>query len=401
MRLAVLADTQHHLDEQGQARARGAVAAQLDRWAALFDTVVICAPLHDGSPPPEFEPYRAANVQLRPVRPAGGSSMPAKLLVAARALSWWRAIRSVLPQVDAVHVRCPCNVALVALAATWRAPVRRYAMYAGNWYGYRSEPWSYRLQRWLLRRPSFPGLVTVYAGSDERHPAHVVPLFSPAGTDAEWNREAPTVSTKLAQLQGDTAPRPLRLVAVGHLTANKNHRVVLEALAMLRRLGLDAELDVAGDGEAMPLLRRLRSGLGLETYVRLHGACSREDVKALYRSAHLNVVASRTEGFPKVAVEGMTAGAVPVLSDFPMARAIVGDGERGLVFSGEAASFSQAVAALASDGPRLAAMIAAGRAYARERTLEAFEQAIRSLLQEHWHLGVDERGTLREVAEKR
>jgi glycosyltransferase involved in cell wall biosynthesis len=387
MRLAVLADTTHHCDGEGQLYAKRAVAAQLDIWAALFEEVELCAPLWAGPPPPEFAPYAADNITLRPLPLGGGPSWWAKARLAPLSLCWWRAIRQVLSRVEAVHIRCPCNIGGIALIATRRAGIHRYAMYAGNWYGYPGEPWSYRLQRWLLRR-WFHGVVTVYADPGDLPEPHLVPFFSPSVTGRQWEREAEATTAKVAAMEAaGWALTPIRLVSVGTLTENKNHGVVLQAVARLRGAGMNVELDIAGDGPLLDDLRQACRDLQLDGAVRLHGNCDGDTLWGLYRAAHLNILISKTEGYPKVVLEGMVAGVVPVVSDFPVARSLVGSGERGVVVDGRgAAALAACIDRVVADPAGLATMARACREFSRSRTLEAFEDALRKLLRERWGL---------------
>ncbi|MFM7509625.1 MAG: hypothetical protein ACKO5A_08765, partial [Actinomycetota bacterium] len=140
MKLAVIGDTQHYRDEQGRLCALEPVVNQLDRWAELFDEVVLCAPLDPGPPPAGFAPYGAANVRIEPLRKAGGNTALAKLGLLPRLVPWTVATRRVARQVDAVHLRCPCNIGMVAIFSTWKAVRYRYALYAGVWHSYVGEP---------------------------------------------------------------------------------------------------------------------------------------------------------------------------------------------------------------------------------------------------------------------
>src|SRR5262249_43851059 len=148
---------------------------------------------------------------------------------------------------DLVHIRCPCNVALVALLVV-RPDRPWYAMYAGSWDSYPGEPWSYRLQRWLLRRRR-NGVVTAYVAGHSGSAHHVVPFYSPTHTIAELAADAAAARVKIAALSSGRAPNPLRLISVGHLTANKNHETAIRAVALARNGGCAVELDVLGDGE--------------------------------------------------------------------------------------------------------------------------------------------------------
>jgi glycosyltransferase involved in cell wall biosynthesis len=385
MRLAVVGDTRHFLDHEDRLCTLDGVASQLEQWAALFDELVLVAPLHSGPPPPGFRPYRCPNVSLQPLPPAGGSTAAAKARLVGRIPAWSRRIARALADVDAVHFRCPSNVALVGLLVDRLALPRRhrYAMYAGNWHGYQGEPWSYRLQRRLLAHRRFGGLVTVYSDSVPTS-AHVVPLFSPSFTLEDWDREASQVKERD---QGWDDGRPLRLVTVGDLTENKRQSDVIRAVRMLLDRGVDTRLDVVGDGPLARDLAGLLRTLGLGERVRLCGRLDHGEVRGHYRRADLNVLASRTEGYPKVVVEGMVAGAVPVISDFPLARSLVAGGERGLTFrGGDPASLATRIAELRASPPRVARMIEAGRDYSRTVTLDAYRDRIETLLDQHWNL---------------
>lgn len=75
VKLAVIGDTQHYRDSQGRLCALEPVVNQLDRWAQLFDEVVMNAPLDAGPPPPGFAPYSALNVTIEPLPRAGGNTL--------------------------------------------------------------------------------------------------------------------------------------------------------------------------------------------------------------------------------------------------------------------------------------------------------------------------------------
>lgn len=381
-RLAILANTRHH-QKNGDLYVLSRVAAQLDQLGSLFDEAEACVPLYDGPLPSNFEPYLRGRTTLTPLRPAGGPSLRAKAQLVARALAWVPPLRHVARRADLVHLRCPCNVALIALLLLPRG-VPWYGMYAGTWEGYEGEPWSYRLQRWLLIRRG-DGIVTAYVAPGHPHPEHVVPFFSPTHTEAELAAETERTAAKLAALAGGIRPNPFRAVSVGHLTANKNHGTTIRALADARRAGLDVELDIAGDGGLRQELENLVDGLALSGVVRLHGILPREKVLDLYRAAHVNILLSYAEGFPKVIMEGMAAGAPALLSRFPLSASLTGEGERGLVLDGrDPSAVASALVDLAGDPQRLAAMGRAAQAYATRYSLESFRGQLERLFSERW-----------------
>ena len=401
MRLGVLADTRHHRDGAGRLCAASPVAAQLEQLAAMFDEVVLCVPVHPGPPPAGFRPYGGSRFSVVPLRPGGGDSAAAKAALAARLPGWAAAMAQVIRRVDALHLRSPCNIGLLGLLAARVTTKPRYAMYAGSWHGYPGEPWSYRLQRRLLASKRFGGPVTVY--TDQRPTApHLVPFFSPTCARARWEASSTAVAERLDRLASGRPIAPVRLVTVGDVSANKNQRVVLQAVGCLRRRGLDVRLEVVGDGPLLGELRRLAASTGLEAAVRFRGRLGPDAVGEAFRRADLNVLSSVTEGFPKVVVEGMVEGAVPITSRFPMAAHLSGDGRRGVTFDhGDHEELAARITELAASPARVAAMVRSGRAYAATVTLESFGDQLRALLEERWGVVLPPAGPARTVEAER
>ncbi len=137
--LVFIGDTHHHLDDCGRLYTYSALAAQLDLWAGWFDRVVFCGVRVEGPPPASLTPYSSDNIELVPLRPAGGSGWRAKLGVLGALVSWVRVLVPVLRTADAVHLRTPCNVTLLAIPLVRAFTARRYAIFAGSWDRYAAQ----------------------------------------------------------------------------------------------------------------------------------------------------------------------------------------------------------------------------------------------------------------------
>jgi glycosyltransferase involved in cell wall biosynthesis len=384
VKLAVIGDTQHYRDDQGRLCALEPVVNQLDRWAALFDEVVLCAPLDPGPPPAGFAPYGAANVRIEPLRKAGGNTALAKLGLVPRLVPWAVATRRVARQVDAVHLRCPCNIGMVAIFSTWRAVRYRYALYAGVWHSYVGEPRFFGAQRRLLGSRWFGGPVSVYAAADPDQP-HLVPFFSPSYSDRDWEAAEPGAVATLERIEDPSVTGPWRLVTVGRLTVNKNQETVVRAAAELVRRGVDVRLGVYGDGPERPRLEALATELGAGEQIAFHGSVGHPDVMSAFAAADLNLLSTRQEGYGKVLLEGMVHGAVPVFSRSPVADEIAGGGDRGVVVDADDwRSMADEVERLLGDRVRWAAMARAARTFSGTVTLETFQQRVRSMLESQW-----------------
>ena len=306
-----MSHTVHHADGAGRVAGWGPTVREIDQLATLFDEVRHVAPLHAGPPPASALPYEAPNVRLVPVAASGGERWTDKVGVL---LGWPRVLRTIrreLEGADAVHVRAPANIALAALLLLRRRrgrPAARWIKYAGNWSPPGREPWSYRLQKRLLRR-GIPGAIVTVNGDWPDEPAHIRSFRNPSLTDAELaeGREA---------ARAKPAPQPLRLLFVGRVEEAKGAGRSLDILRRLRERGVAAELELVGDGpERAPLERRAAAGPDAAA-VRFRGSLPRPAIAESYARAHVLLLPSTaSEGWPKVLGEAMAYGAVPVASD--------------------------------------------------------------------------------------
>lgn len=101
------------------------------------------------------------------------------------------------------------------------------------------------------------------------------------------------------------------LVSVGELNKNKNHEVVIRALAKLNDVSI--HYVIAGTGELYDYLKKLANELGISEQVHLLGY--RSDVADLYKAADVCVFPSIREGLGLAAIEGMASGLPLICSD--------------------------------------------------------------------------------------
>ncbi|MGE3818357.1 MAG: glycosyltransferase family 4 protein [Isosphaeraceae bacterium] len=384
MKLGLIADTRHYVDAQGRVCTLTHVTRQLDCWADWFPELVACVPVLDGPPPPTHTPYRRLRVRLKPLAQGGGNTWKAKLGLAAHCLRWWPRILETIEEVDAVHLRCPCNIGLVGLLALQGSTRPRHAVYTANWAPYPEQSWASRLQRRLLASPRFGGPVSIY-GTWPGQAAHLVTSFPPSFTMAEWRAEDEQAEARAEALARDGSPSPVRLLAVGHLDDNKSQKTIVEAVANLRNGGLPATLDVIGEGPLRERLEALRDALGLGSAVRFHGRLSYDEVCRHYRECQFIVLSSRIESYGKVLTEGMLHGCVPLASEVGITEEILGRGARGLTFPfGDSQALADGVRSLAGDGERLASMVREGRSFTMGLTIEGYRDLIEHTLRRSW-----------------
>jgi len=164
---------------------------------------------------------------------------------------------------------------------------------------------------------------------------------------------------------GRRAGKPARVLYVGRFSAEKNlETVVAAAAAVARRRPLRLVLVGAGPLEAR--LREQARAAGLETEFK--GVVPQERLPEVYREADAFVLASFTEGHPKVLIEAMAAGVPCVASDCEGNRSLVSDGVNGLLFDPHRATdLADRLARVVDDEPLAEALGRAGRELAVAR----------------------------------
>ena len=321
MRLLIVSHTPHYQSGEGVV-GWGPTVRELDYLAELFTEVVHVATLYPGNPPASALPYTTSTIRTRLVAPAGGNTLRDKARILTAYPAYARVIREEMGRADAVHVRCPANISLLALALLRRAkqPPYRWVKYAGNWQPEGKEPWSYGLQRRWLNENRHRGVVTVN-GQWLAQPAHVRSFYNPCLTDDEAAEGRAVAETRQPGL-------PAELLFVGELNDGKGVGRVLRVAQTLQRDGVPFRLRLLGDGPDRPRYEAWVREHDLEG-VSFMGWVPRAEIASYYAAAHFILLPSRSEGWPKVLSEAMAYGVVPVaaaVSSIPQILSAAGTG---------------------------------------------------------------------------
>lgn len=194
-----------------------------------------------------------------------------------------------------------------------------YVTSYGFWYAQLSEPGPKRLLKGVVERLGLRHAAAVIATTEELRDraaltARRVELI-PNGVDLRLFRPA-------------DVPRPAgrRILYVGRFSPEKNLATVVTATSYVG----DATFVLAGSG----VLREPLQTLAREKNVPVEflGVVEQATLPRVYGSADVFVLASFTEGHPKVLLEAMACGLPCVASDCAGNRSLITDGETGLLF---------------------------------------------------------------------
>ena len=153
---------------------------------------------------------------------------------------------------------------------------------------------------------------------------------------------------------------------VGRLTAIKQHRLFLDAVAVAARSQPTLVALIAGDGELRADLEHYAAQLGIADRVRFLGW--RRDLATIYAATDVFLLTSRNEGTPVALIEAMAAGVPGVSTDVGGVKDVIVSpdvGER--VADGDAAGLAAAIGRYLSDRDRSRAAGQRARAAVLER----------------------------------
>ncbi|MBA3465643.1 MAG: glycosyltransferase [Deltaproteobacteria bacterium] len=306
MRLLIISFMPHHVRD-GEIVGWGPTVRELDQLATRFDSVRHIAPLYDEPAPASELRYSAKNIELLPVRPSGGAGFHGKVDALRAAPKYIRAMLKELPAADMVHVRAPASIALMAMVvlSAKRHPKPRWFKYAGNWRPHGRETPSYTFQRWWLGHSFHRGIVTVN-GEWPDQPSWIRTFYNPSLTEKDIERGARLAATKRLGSE-------LRLLYIGRIEVPKGAGRAIEILAKLRERGVDATLELVGDGPERESFERRAVEGGLAEHARFLGSLPHTALHEVYARSHLSLLpTSASEGWPKVLSEGMAYGVVPI-----------------------------------------------------------------------------------------
>jgi glycosyltransferase involved in cell wall biosynthesis len=374
MRLGVYTDLVYRRDEGGISTDLSFIqfATALTKWV---DEVVLFGRL---DPEPGRSPYDVPTDRVRlvplPHYPSV-AALPSMLRALRRARSTFAAE---LERLDAVWLFGPHPLALefARIARKRGTPV---------FFGIRQELPSYIGNRlpsrwWLWAVPAAHTLERAFRRMARQVPTVVV---GERLGELYGRRGGPVLVTGVSLIgAGDIVSReeaekawdgPLTVLSVGRLESEKNPLLLPEILALLRRQHDRWRLSVVGIGPMAEDVRRRAEELGVADALDLRGYVTYgQELLAAYRSAHVFLHVSLTEGLPQVLYEAQAAGLPIVATDVGGVRAAMSGGEAGLLVPPrDADAAAAALLRLAGDPELRSRFIDAGLAVAARETLDA------------------------------
>ncbi|SFN33310.1 glycosyltransferase family 4 protein [Salegentibacter flavus] len=271
------------------------------------------------------EPYKHSRINFTKIPSFHLLNFPAVLDSFIKIPIIFFKILDVMRRADHLHLRCPGNIGLLAAIAQVFFPKKpKTVKYAGNWDPEAKQPWTYRLQKWILSNTFLSRNIKVLVYGDwAGQSKNIVPFFT--ASFSEKDREVVEKDFIL----------PYKFVYTGNLVQGKGVFEAIELIESLRTKGVKSELEIYGDGILKDSLSDYIQRHELQDFVILKGRKSLEELKKAYKKAHFVVLLSKSEGWPKTIAEGMWYGCIPVATPVSCVSWMLGEGSRGILVGSE------------------------------------------------------------------
>ena len=382
---------------------------EMNIWMKYVDEVIVVAPLIDSELNPIYEKYSHSNISFCEAAEFEITSLTNLIKTLIKLPEIFNSVYKAMSQADHIHLRCPGNMGLIgALVQILFPNKQKTAKYAGNWDPKSKQPWSYRLQKWILSNTFLTRNMQVLVyGEWPNQTKNIKPFFTATyGVDEIQNSEfriqnklslqseSITTESDFDSAQSDkkdnnslslraesrTNENQFKFLFIGTLSPGKQPLYAIQLVEELYKKGLRVTLELYGEGVLRKELELYIAQNKLEPIVTLKGNQTKETVLKGYQNSHFLILPSKSEGWPKVVAEAMFWGCVPIASPVSCVSYMMGNGSRGIILK-EQLDFdvNQIINVLKNQEVYLK-MSSEGQSWSRQFTTDKFEAEIKKLL---------------------
>ena len=344
---------------------------EMNLWLNHVDAVEVVAPINNSSPTAIDGAYQHKTINITQIPTIEFTSINKALVALLKLPIIFIRIFKACQKADHIHLRCPGNIGFIGCIVQIFFPKKiKTAKYAGNWDPNAKQPLSYKLQKRILSNTFLTKNMQVLVyGEWKNQTKNIKPFFTAT------YRKSEIIKPLIKDYSGD-----LKFVFIGSLVEGKRPLLAIQMIEALHKEGIPLHLDVYGDGVLKELLEEYISVNKLEKLVTLHGNQPKEIVKETLKTAHLSILPSKSEGWPKAITESMFFGVIPIATSVSCLPYMLEFGSRGILME---ANLNQDVIQIKNalkDKAKLETMSEKAANWSQSYTLDVFETEISKLI---------------------
>lgn len=232
-----------------------------------------------------------------------------------------------MKRADHLHLRCPGNIGLIACFLQTLFPNKpKTAKYAGNWDPKTAQPWTYKLQKWILSNSFLTRNMQVLVyGEWPKQSKNIKSFFTASFSEKE-----------ISVLKEKSFTGNILFIFVGNLVPGKQPLNAIQLIQKLKYLfpiqkASVISLEIYGNGPERKKLENYCRSEKLEALVKFRGSRPLEELKLAYHEADFVLLPSLSEGWPKAVAEGMFFGCVPIATAVSCVPWMLDYGNRGIL----------------------------------------------------------------------
>lgn len=314
MRFAIFSHVEH-IEREERYYAYAPYVREMNLWLKHVGEVEVVAPrLSEGEIVGAKDFYIHENLIFLKISSFHFLNLKGAVRAASKIPVVFYKIFSAMKRADHLHLRCPGNVGLLACICQIFFPFKfKSAKYAGNWDPKSKQPWTYRLQKWILSNTFLTRNMQVLVyGEWVGQSKNVVPFFTASFLEKETSevRKKPFSGAFTFLFVGNLVEgkRPLEAVKL----VQELNETVVQGPDQMRANSMRVQLEFFGEGPERQKLEKYVKDHKLEELVFFQGSRPLEELKKAYQKAHFVILPSKSEGWPKAIAEGMFFGCIPI-----------------------------------------------------------------------------------------
>ncbi|MDP5200666.1 glycosyltransferase [Flavobacterium sp. DG2-3] len=344
---------------------------EMNIWLKYVDEVIIVAPLKIGRPTQIDISYQHKNIDFRKVPDFSFTNVKNIFSsIFKLPIIIWN-IFSVIKAADHIHLRCPGNMGLIGCVIQIFFPKKRKtAKYAGNWDPKSKQPWTYKLQKYILNNTFLTKNIEVLAYGEWNGQSKNIKSFFTA-TYPESEKE---------NIEKRRFEDGVKFIFVGSLVTGKNPMYAIQLVEQLIKKGYNITLDLYGEGEQRFSLQTYFEKNNLKKQIILKGNQNKGILKEAFKQSHFVILPSKSEGWPKAIAEGMFWGALPIATAVSCVPFMLDYGKRGTLLHMDLEKDLEQLISIIKNEDDFRSKSQLAQKWSQNFTTELFETEIKTLL---------------------